>query len=366
MIARETGLSQSAVSNILNNSPDFKYSEETRDRVLRVAEKMGYFTHALRKAIKRPLRQFGFVVSNPDTLETTYMSEIMKGLRQAAFMHGFQFLFCEADWKLGDEQQAEAATRKLINLVKSKVLDGLLIDKARFGNEQMQLLQEEGVPFVCINGRIPDHTLDIHKEANWVCIDHAEGGRLATDYLIRKGHRRIGMIHPGISEYPQSFVPACIFQRLVGYEQALKAWGITIDSELVREGSLTDRNLVIQAVDCLVSLADRPTAIFAADDAIAIIAINRLCRLGLRVPEDISVIGYGHWSVSFVADPILTTVDVPWSRMGQLGAETLIKLIGGEDAVERSVVLQPRLWEGESAIAMKPYTGVTKEITDGE
>jgi DNA-binding LacI/PurR family transcriptional regulator len=89
---------------------------------------------------------------------------------------------------------------------------------------------------------------------------------------------------------------------------------------------------VIKAVESLLRAAEPPTAIFATDDVIAILVINYLRRRGIRVPEDMSVVGYGNWAVSFVSDPSLATVAVPWAEMGRLGAERLIKLIEGQEA----------------------------------
>jgi DNA-binding LacI/PurR family transcriptional regulator len=358
-IANRTGLSRSTVLNILNNTAGLKYSEQTKKRVHKAAEEVGYQISSLRKAIKRPLKHIAFVLSNPDNIEFSYVGEIWRGVRHAAMEQGYQLMFCESDWTPGNESDADAKTLKMIELVNGRIIDGLIIDKSLFGAPQMKLLQDANVPFMCINGRKPvpeaqlaempelQETYEIDLKAHWVYIDHESGGYIATRHLIDNGHRRIAMINPEMSHYPLHYLPGLIGFRIEGYKKALLEAGIEIDRELLVEGALTERSAICAAIDKLLAMKNRPTALFAADDAIAVFAITHLQSRGIRIPHDISVIGYGNWSVSSVCSPQLTTIDVPWAQMGQIGTEMLISLLNSE-AVDFVKTLNVKLLQGQS------------------
>jgi DNA-binding LacI/PurR family transcriptional regulator len=351
-IARKVGVAQSTVANILNRKPGFKYAEETRKKVLDVADALGYHTKVIRRAIKQSLRQFGFLVSSKASIESTFMYSILSGVYKATFENGYSVMLLEAGWRLGDIDDAKEKTKKLIDLVQSRVLDGLLVDKSRFETEQMEMLEDAKVPFVCINGMMPAQ-IPSHQNAYWVCIDHEQGARLAVNYLLKEKHRRIAMVNPEMSHYPTNWLPAFIGKKIEGYKNALKQAGVEFDDALVREASTTNRDMVCQAVDDLLKLQNPPTAIFAADDSIAILCMNHLRRAGIRVPEDISVMGYGDWQAAFLADPPLTTVSVPWARMGELGAQILMLLIADGKDIKKQNVLNAQVKYGASVAPPK-------------
>jgi LacI family transcriptional regulator len=256
------------------------------------------------------------------------------------------------------ERKADAKTRKLIDLVTSRILDGLLIDKSRFGNRQIALLEEAEVPFVLVNGRVPYEKLDVHRKACWVSIDHVHGGRVATDYLLRCGHRRIAIITLPISKYPVDYAPNMYCFPKEGFISSIEKAGLNVCPEFTIEGSVSDREKLFANLDTLMSLSNRPTAIFVADDYLAVLTMTYLASKGFRLPEDVSIVGYGNMPVCSAVVPTLTTVHVPWAKMGQAGFEMLVGLLQEtkEISVERSIhvnILEPALVEGGSAVMIR-------------
>ena len=345
-IAERLGLAQSTVANVLNRSRGPKYAEKTRTRIFSAAEEMGYYTVILRRAIKTSLRQLGFLVSNKSELDSTFMRPMVNGVYKAAMQNGYSLMLLESEWKLGDVEDAKEKARKLVGLVESRVLDGILVDKSNFDTEQMRIFKAAKVPFVCINSAPLDEP--VHHQSYWVCIDHVEGAKLATEYLLKCGHRHIAMISSSVSKYPVDWLPNYIQMRLKGYKIAMEAAGIEVPSEYIVEGSVSERETVYRAIDKLSCLPHRPTAIFAADDSIAILAMNHLRNCGFCIPDDFSIVGYGNWQVSFLAEPDLTTVSVPWGEMGRYGTEMLLDIIGKADVKEHVITLCTTMKAGDT------------------
>lgn len=359
-VAKRAGVSRPTVTNILNYSP-CKYSEETRMKVLQAAEETGYNSSSLQRAIKRPLKHIAFVVYDPEAIEFSYMGEIWKGVRKSAVKSGYELVFCEADWKLGDKKDTTIRTRKVADMAKSKLIDGLIIDKARFDTPQLAILQEKNVPFVCVNGRLP-HTeaekeifpeaYEIHRKAYWVCIDYDKAGYDAAMHLIKMGHKRIAMLNPEFGSPLPNYGTRVIGGKIIGFKKAMKSIGVEND-DLIFETSIKDKKVVLRAVDKLLEGPDVPTAIFATDDAMALLVINYLRNKGFRVPEDISVMGFGNWAVSYISDVELTTVNAPWAEMGTIAVDMLIDILKGKEPKSNLRLLDTRIVEGATVSSPK-------------
>jgi DNA-binding LacI/PurR family transcriptional regulator len=172
-----------------------KFSQETYERVISAAEKLGYQAATLKRAIKRPLKHIGFVATAATNLESTFMREIISGVYDGAEAQGYMVMVKRVFGGIStssseEEQKADAVAKKMIELVSSKVLDGVIVDKSRFGDPQIEMLEKAEVPFICINGRTPIKGHPVHEIANWVCIDHVQGGRIASEQLSASGTER--------------------------------------------------------------------------------------------------------------------------------------------------------------------------------
>jgi len=358
-IAETVGVSQATVAKVLNRTPSVKYAEETVKRILEAADRMGYPQYAIRRAIKTPLKHIALVISGVDMLGVTGMVEMFQGICDVAAQRGYFTMVCEAPGDLAVDAEREKMSQKILDLGHSGILDGLLIDKSHFAESQMAKLSSSPVPCVYINGRLPRDAVTVagsDADEKWnkymVCIDHRVGGQMATEHLLRLGHRRIAVIAPIPFEIP--YGAAMLQARATGFRDAYARWGLEWDPELIGKGSLTDPKVVIRTVDYFLGMHERPTAMYVADDAMALLTINHLRRRGLSVPEDMSVVGYGGMSGLIMSEPELTTVRAPWRRMGELGAQMLISLLAGDPVEEESIVLAPELVHGETAAVLAP------------
>lgn len=361
-IAQRLGINKSTVQNILNPRHSNHYSEKTRKQVFQIAREMGYQTSLLAHTIKQPLKQIGFVGSSAAHSENAFVREILKGMQPSAANENYMLMTSESNINLINiEQDAlldqwTKRTNKFIELVSAKILDGLIIDKSQFGNPQMELLENAKVSFVLVNGMLPNLTDPLHRRMYWISIDHFQGSQLAVEHLLAYGHKRIALIMPGISQFPIGKRPMMLSDRLKGYISALEAAGIKYDSSLVAECSLEEKTSVLTAIDKMLRLPSSPTAFFACDDSIAVLTINYLRERGIDVPREISVMGYGNLPLcQYMAVPKLTTVDVPWAKMGEIGLYTLAEILKDRPKINKELphfnILKTRILEGASVSA---------------
>lgn len=362
LIAKKAGCSQSTVSMILNGKPKFNFSDETCKNVRSIAEELGYQTFAIRKAVKKKLKHIGFVVTVPDGFEQSFMSDIFEGVCSRAEERGYLVVLKNLHLHIDKnsppeelEKEVNEANKKMIDLVKSKLLDGILVDKSRFGVAQLQMLEKASVPFVCINGGLAFNGKDIReikpgKKPPWVCIDHFSGSRTAIRHLINMGHKRIAMLMQPLSMFPAGYTPTWIGYHLDGYIKEHETANLIVENEYIREVT-RDREDIIRQVQSLMSLKAKPTAIFIADSEIASSVVSYFQFNGIKIPEDISVISYDSRNSSSLLSPRLTNIEVPWKAMGIAGAEKLINLLEGV-RIENTKVMETKFIDGESVKGM--------------
>jgi LacI family transcriptional regulator len=174
--------------------------------------------------------------------------------------------------------------------------------------------------------------------------DNLRGGRLATAHLLELGHRRIGML-TGRPDLQSAQL------REHGYRQALTEAGVPVDHSIIEVGAY-DPEIAVAAARRLISAAERPTAVFAANDISAIATIEAAIQLGMRVPDDLSVVGFDNVPESALCTPPLTTVDQPIREMGRRAIGELVRLIQGEQPESRHLTLQTNLVVRQSARAI--------------
>ena len=193
--------------------------------------------------------------------------------------------------------------------------DGLLIVSTRPSDHDVGLVRRSSVPCVLVDGQ--------HPSLPSVVIDDVAGGELATQHLLDLGHRRIALI----GDTPPEFRFGWRRDRTIGYRQALAAAGVPVRGELIREGT-NSRHRAARIADALLRLPDRPTAIFAASDTQALGALEAARELGIRVPDELSVIGFDDIDIASYAG--LTTVRQPLFESGRRGAELLLHALQGD------------------------------------
>lgn len=328
-VARLAGVSRTTVSFVLNNVTDMRISEETRQKVLEAARLLNYHPDAVaRRMVTGQTRVLGFVLrqSPEQAFADLFLPQVLNGLSQAAARQGYQVLF--------EPIPPDQPNTMYARLVNERHVDGIILSGPRFDDEDLLRLHREGAALVLI-GRLPD------VEIPYVDVDNIGGARMATEYLIRKGHRRIGLI----TNAPLSYTASA--ERLAGYRQALEAAGLPFDETLVRCGNFTPQS-GYQAMTDLLQVCPLPTAVFVASDTVALGALQAIRHAGLQIPTDISLIGFDDIPLAGFLDPPLTTVHLPAFNLGWEAAEMLLQRLQTEEASPFYRLLATHLVERES------------------
>ena len=306
-IARLAGVSKATVSRVLNQKPDV--DPATRERILRLMEEQAFVPSitASRLAGGRS-RVIGILIPS---LTWPAIPEIMHGVSKVIEQTPYELLL----YSITHEQdRTERDQRDVIDrILATKLAAGLL---AMFPGQSVQhltTLHEQGFPIVMIDDQAEPTNMP------WVGAGNRRGSYAATRYLLQLGHRRIAHI-----QGPGKFLVS--YERYQGYCEALDEAGITPDPALVMEGDFMPSGGQ-SCASKLLAVEERPTAIFAANDLMAYGVLTAVEQSGLRVPEDLSIVGFDDIPLSAHARPALTTVQQPFYEMGQRAIELLLSLL---------------------------------------
>lgn len=315
-VARAAGVSAMTASRALRGVAEVH--PRTRERILRHAEAIGYRPHRwARSLVSRRSWVVGIVI--PD-ISHSYFAEITAGIEKAPEMADYDLLLCHS-------RMDPVRERAEINMLLESRVDGLIVASEQDAT-MFRALREQRVPFVLIDRYFPRHRLPS------VRVDDRAVGRLATEYLLRLGHERVAHIHgPKVSTARL---------RYEGYRDALRRHRLPGRREWVA-GATFDVAGGRAAMHSLLRQSPPPTAVFAANDASAIGAIVACREAGLRVPEDLSVVGAGNIEGYEHPIPFLTTIDWPRQELGQRAAQLLSALMAQPAHLPGDVVFAPKL-----------------------
>lgn len=319
-IAKLGKVSRSTVSRVLNNHPNV--SPATRERVLEIIHKMNFQPNvAARGLAKGYTRVLGLVIPMGVAALFTdpYFPSFIQGVSAACNVHDHSVMLWLAE--------PEYERRTIRQIMHSGLLDGVIVASNLLDDPVVQALLEGDLPFI-LNGRHPND-----GRVNYVDIDNIASAREAVLHLLRLGRKRIGTIAG-----PHNMIAGA--DRQDGYIAALRDRGQLIDSGLIVESDFTEAG-GYSAMQRL--LAHRPDAVFAASDTMAVGALHALREAGLRVPEDVAVVGFDDMPFAARTDPPLTTVRQPIHRSGELATETLIDLIQHPQPAPRRIILPTEL-----------------------
>lgn len=299
-IAGQAGVSIATVSRVLNQHPDV--SPALRTSVQAVLEDVDYMAS---RAARHRTMMLGLLIGR---LSSSYSGELLRGACSAAEEHGYNLVL----FTMGDQVSQE--DRSIKALLKGQI-DGLMLVLPSNVRHHLEQLTTKNRPFVVID----------HREAEpWGptigCTDHT-GAYDGTRYLLSMGHRTIGAI-TGPHDWRVTL------ERLAGYRAALENAGLATDRPLVREGNFGQQSGFNAMQDLLREDAGL-TAVFAFNDAMAIGALDALKASGRRVPEDVSVLGFGDSPAAAAAHPPLTTIHQPTMEMGRCAVSYLVRQISG-------------------------------------
>lgn len=303
-IAKLAGVSRSTVSRVVNDQPSVR--DQVRERVWQVIRETGYQPHAAaRSLVTRRTRIVGVII--PEALTTLFTDpfflHLLRGITQTCNSQRYYLLLSLFDDPAGPEEMYR-------RVVHSGHLDGVVVASTRTDDPLIARLLEDDVPFVMV-GRHPD------DRVSYVDFDNVAAARMAVEHLIRLGHSRIATITG-----PLSMTSAG--DRLGGYRQALEAHRLPIEEDLIAEGDFSEAS-AMAAARRLLSLS--VTAIFAASDIMAVGALKVIREAGLRVPQDVALVGFDDVPVATALQPALTTVRQPIHQLGSMAADLLLDLL---------------------------------------
>ncbi len=301
-VAAEANVSYATVSRVINN--DVHVKQETRDRVLKTMRRLGYVANRQARSLAGgKTNSIGVLV--PD-LGTGYIGEIIRGIDAELGLKDLDLILYTT------HRTASKEVNYVANLAKGMV-DGLLLVLPRRPTDFIGTLTQRNFPFVLIDHQGIGQDCPAVGATNW------QGGFTATEYLIKLGHRRIGFITGWMDL-------GCALDRLDGYRSALRTNHIPEEPELIYEGTFFQPDGFTGA-STLLDLSNPPTAIFASNDVMAMGVIDAVRNQGLRVPEDVSVIGFDDIPQASMIHPALTTISQPLEKMGRVATQMLLELL---------------------------------------
>ncbi len=323
-VADEAGVSIATVSRVLNNRADV--SVETRELVQRVIRECGY--RSSRNAQGLSPGRTGFIGVLVPFVNPAYFSMILSGAAEALYQQDMRLV-------LSPTQHLYDREVSLLERLTHGATDGALIVLPEESSPDLEHLLDEGYHFVVVDPRTR-----LAERVPSVSTAHTAGADQAMRHLLDLGHRRIGVI-TGIPDWVASE------RRLQGYHAGLAGAGILPDPELIVAGDW-EIGGGVAAAKHLLSLPEPPTAIFAFNDNMAVGAIRVARARGVRVPEELSVVGFDDVELATVVAPTLTTIRQPLAELGRMGVDRLVRLLQGRRLEAMNIELGTRLVVRES------------------
>jgi DNA-binding LacI/PurR family transcriptional regulator len=316
-VAREAGVSTATVSRVLSGVG--RARPETRARVLNAARNLEYRPSLVARSLKqRATRTIGLIVTD---IENPYFPQLVRAVEDAANAEGYAILLCNAD----ENPEREAS---YLDVLVERRVDGMIVAASTIGTRQREWLANPPVPVVLVNTRSPQADLPS------VASDNRAGGRMAARHLLGLGHRRIGYLMP-----PPRNLDAP--NRVAGVRDELRR--VPAATLTVGHGAATVAGGET-AMRELLAAKPWPTAVIAYNDLMAIGAMRAIRRVGLRVPGDVSLVGFDDVAFAAYAEPALTTVRQETAEMGRWAVATLTERLGERrPAPAAHVVLPVRL-----------------------
>lgn len=299
-IARILGISPSTVSRALKNHPDI--SDETKTAVNELALKLKYQPNAVALSLKHS-RSNTIGVIIPEIVHY-FFSSVISGIEDVAYEAGFTVIICQSN----EKYDREVANAKMLL---SHRVDGVLVSvsKETTNFDHLTMLQEGGLPLVFFDRIVPEITAD------QVIIDDEEAAYKATKHLIENGKKRIAHFAG-----PQNLVIGR--DRKEGYLRAIREAGLQVDPQLIIDADTYEKALI--ATHHLLAMGNPPDGIFATNDLTAIGSMQALQKKGIKIPQEIGVVGFSDGRFSGITEPNLTSVDQHGYEMGSVATEILL------------------------------------------
>jgi len=328
-VADKAGVSRTTVSLVLNEVPGAQISQQTRQRVIRVASELGYVPDAAAQALaSRRSRIIGLILTRrtQHIISDAYITQTLDGLLEVAHQNDLRLMI--------DIIQPYHQEEAYWEMVRSKRIDGILLSGPRFDDKALNLLEKEGFPTVLI-GQLPD------SEFYCVDVDNCAAARTAVNHLINLGHSKIACI----INAPASYSSAT--DRLKGYREAIESAGFDFIPDLIRYGDF-DVESGYNQMRSLLQSGVSFSAVFVASDLVALGAKAAIREHGLGIPDDIAMVGFDDLPIAKYFSPPLTTIHLPAIELARQAGELLIRLLKNDHPKRRQIILDADLVIRES------------------
>ncbi|MDK2799455.1 MAG: LacI family transcriptional regulator [Clostridiales bacterium] len=320
-IAKLANVSKTTVSKVINNKAE-GVGEETRKKILKIIEELNYQPSAIaRGLVTKRTHSIGLII--PD-IANPFFPQLARGVEDIAIKNGYNVFLCNSD---NDVEKEEGYIKAFID----KSVDGMILTSSTsISDSHYQALKEKKIPFILV-----DRYIEGIEGGAGVFSDNKEGAYKAVNYLLEHGHEKIAFISG-----PLSITTA--LHRLNGYQAAHYDKGIEIDYDLVQEGNYHFKS-GFEFIEQLITAKKKFSAVFAANDMIAIGVVKALKKHNIKIPDDVEVIGFDDIDTATLVEPALSTVAQPIYDMGALGAAMLIKMIEGKEIDQKNIYLKSEL-----------------------
>jgi LacI family transcriptional regulator, repressor for deo operon, udp, cdd, tsx, nupC, and nupG len=315
-VAKQAGVSVATVSRVLNRQNTV--SSKTRIKVEDAIKKLNYEPSMLGRNLRNSESRILLILI--PTISNPFYLEIIKGIENVAISQNYNILLCETDSNPERENI-------YFDLVRTKKADGIISMDPAVNVETLTKLAEKHAIIQC-----SEYTID--SGIPYITIDNEESSYRAVKHLTTIGHKKIALINSD-----EKYLYAS--QRRLGYQRALEEQGIPVNQDFIIHTQQLGFEYGQQAMKKLLNLEDRPTAVFAVSDLLAIGALKEINNNGLLVPKDIAVVGFDNIDFSNMTNPTLTTIAQPMFKMGTMAAKMLINQIQGKEV--ESIILDHEL-----------------------
>ena len=317
-VARRAGVSKTTVSHVINNTRFVE--EDTKQRVLEAISEIGYFPSLVARSLTTNRTGIiGLIVSD---VTNTFFGDIIRGVEDILQPKNYSMVVCNTDEILERENH-------YIDLLLRQRVDGIIAAATSEKWEALNQANMQHTPVIFLDRAYEG------LEGPYIGVNNCQGAYAGTAYLIECGHTKIGVL-AGFQRL------STMRERLAGFRQALQEQKIDLPDECVVESPLGIESGCEAALKVL-TLSNRPSALFVNNNLLVLGALMAIQKLGLRCPEDISLVGFDDHPWSAVSDPPLTVVKQPSRRLGQAAAEMMLSLINGAQPLEKRVILNCEL-----------------------
>lgn len=315
-VAKQAGVAPITVSRVINNSGYI--SQDTRDRVEAAIAELQYVPNSLARSLRsKQTKTIALVLTD---ITNPFFTTMARGVEDIASRQRFNVIFCNTD-------ESEAKQQEYLTILLQKQVDGIILVPVQSKAEPVKLIQQQGVEVVVVDRCVPYSQVDV------VRTDSEQGAYQLIQYLLGLGHKQVAILTG--PDYVSTAV-----DRVAGYRRAMLEAALQIKDGFICYSEFTQAG-GYEMMRHVLTLPARPTAVFAANNFIALGALRALRDAGLRAPEDIALVAFDDLPPSLIIDPFLTVASQPSYEMGQRAAELLLARLTGETFVDYQELILP-------------------------